>query len=278
MLIFKVALSALLILVLMGLEKRASFWDHVGASESKKNLKINLGAGFINFIVIRFLFILILSSWLKEWVPSTWNYIDLLWIVALDLGIYIQHRLFHKLSFLWRFHWAHHTDQALHWASGVRFHLGEVLMSLGFKLFIVVIFQIPLPIYLLYETLLAGFSLFNHSAIQLPDSFERLIRWIFVTPQMHWIHHSIIPQEMHSNFGNILSLWDRIFRTYLNNGQKSYPKIDLGILGLTGSLSWKQFWWGPFENRNFNSLNGDVLSEFEKPAHKRSEGESQKSP
>ncbi len=135
-------------------------------------------------------------------------------VVLLDLGIYGQHVLFHRVPLFWRLHRVHHTDVDMDVTTGSRFHPVEIICSLGIKFLLIAALGAPLSSVLLFEVLLSSTSLFNHSNLRLPESLEPLIRRLIVTPDMHRIHHSARRCETDSNYGFNLPWWDRLFRTY----------------------------------------------------------------
>src|SRR5690242_11623946 len=135
-------------------------------------------------------------------------------IVALDLIIYAQHVVFHRVPWLWRVHRMHHADVEIDVTTGVRFHPIEILLSLGIKIAAVLGLGAPAAAVVLFEVLLNVTSMFNHSNVRLPPRLDRLARWLIVTPQMHEVHHSADRAETDSNFGFNLPWWDRLFGTY----------------------------------------------------------------
>lgn len=150
--------------------------------------------------------------------------------IALDLAIYLQHVLFHAVPAFWRLHRMHHADLDFDVSTGVRFHPFEILLSLAIKIAVVAAIGAPPLAVLLFEIVLNATSMFSHGNVRLPAALDRLIRLIVVTPDMHRVHHSIIPAETNSNFGFNFSLWDRMFGTYR-------PQPAQGQLGMTIGLS-----------------------------------------
>jgi sterol desaturase/sphingolipid hydroxylase (fatty acid hydroxylase superfamily) len=144
-------------------------------------------------------------------------------ILILDLAIYFQHILFHKISFLWPLHRVHHSDIDLDFTSALRFHPLEIIFSFGYKLLFIYLFGISFLAVLIFEIILNFIAMFNHSNINIHTRFEGILRLFVVTPQMHIIHHSIKKNESDSNFGFNLSIWDRLFKTYtkkfISNGR-----------------------------------------------------------
>jgi sterol desaturase/sphingolipid hydroxylase (fatty acid hydroxylase superfamily) len=135
-------------------------------------------------------------------------------IVALDFIIYWQHQVFHAVPILWRFHMMHHSDLDLDVSSGVRFHPVEIVISTMVKVVsVLALGAAPLAV-VLFEIVLNGTSLFNHSNVRMPVGLDRALRWVVVTPDMHRIHHSTDPRETNSNYGFNVPWWDRLFGTY----------------------------------------------------------------
>jgi sterol desaturase/sphingolipid hydroxylase (fatty acid hydroxylase superfamily) len=150
-------------------------------------------------------------------------------LLLLDLAIYVQHVLTHAVPALWRLHRAHHTDLDLDVTTGVRFHPFEILLSVLYKIVVVVALGAhPLAV-LIFEVLLNGSSLFNHANVRLPARLERGLRLIWVTPEMHRVHHSARRQETDSNYGSCLSLWDRLFGTYVAQPQAGHDRMTIGL-------------------------------------------------
>lgn len=150
-------------------------------------------------------------------------------LVLLDLALYAQHFVSHALPVLWRLHRVHHTDLDIDVTTGLRFHPAEILLSLIYKGAIVVALDAPPAAVLIYEILLSSSSLFIHSNLRLPGGLERAIRSVWVTPDMHRVHHSVLRAETDSNYGTCLSLWDRMFRTYRAQPQAGHDTMTLGI-------------------------------------------------
>jgi sterol desaturase/sphingolipid hydroxylase (fatty acid hydroxylase superfamily) len=135
-------------------------------------------------------------------------------LILLDLAIYAQHVLFHKLPALWRLHRVHHADLDLDVSTGVRFHPGEIALSLALKLGAVAALGPPAAAVLLFEIGLNASALFHHSNASLPPRLDRALRWLWVTPDMHLTHHSCERAETDSCYGFALTWWDHLFGTY----------------------------------------------------------------
>lgn len=150
-------------------------------------------------------------------------------ILLLDLVIYLQHRLFHAVPLLWRLHRMHHADLDFDVTTGLRFHPLEILGSMLIKLAAVVALGAPAVAVLLFEILLNATSLFNHANLRLPARLDRVLRRVLVTPDMHRVHHSVVPQETNSNFGFSLAIWDRLFGTYRAQPAAGHAGMTLGL-------------------------------------------------
>ena len=138
------------------------------------------------------------------------------WVIAfflLDYTNYLWHIVNHKVPLLWRFHIVHHTDIDLDVTTAIRFHAGEMIASVFFRGFAVFIVGAAPILVLVYEIFFEAATQFHHSNWKLPFRLEKVLNWIFVTPRMHGIHHSIIRKETDSNYSVIFSFWDRMHRT-----------------------------------------------------------------
>jgi sterol desaturase/sphingolipid hydroxylase (fatty acid hydroxylase superfamily) len=137
--------------------------------------------------------------------------------------------MFHMIPLLWRVHRMHHTDLDFDVTTGIRFHPIEILLSLLIKFAAVCLLGAPVIGVIIFEVLLNVTSMFNHSNIKLPLIFDRLLRLITVTPDMHRVHHSVHVEETNSNFGFNLSWWDRLFGTYKNQPKDGHLNMIIGI-------------------------------------------------
>ena len=166
-------------------------------------------------------------------------------VILLDLVYYGIHRLNHRVSFLWRFHRAHHSDLDVDVTTGLRFHIGEVLISTGMKVVSVLALGIsPLGV-LISEMALLMSAQFQHSNVPLPTVIERSSRLCIVTPPMHIIHHSVRLTEQNSNYGTMLSWWDRLFGTYVSTMPQG--RMALGLDEYRRDLGVIEFYRIPFD-------------------------------
>jgi sterol desaturase/sphingolipid hydroxylase (fatty acid hydroxylase superfamily) len=150
-------------------------------------------------------------------------------VIVLDLAIYFQHVLFHAVPALWRLHRMHHTDLEFDVTTGVRFHPVEILLSMVIKIGVIAALGAPALAVLIFEVLLNATSMFNHGNVRLTQAIDRVLRMIVVTPEMHRVHHSIVPAETNSNFGFNLSWWDWLFGTYRAQPAAGHAGMTIGI-------------------------------------------------
>jgi len=150
-------------------------------------------------------------------------------VVLLDLIIYLQHRLFHAVPVLWRFHRMHHVDLDFDVTTGLRFHPGEIVLSQLIKFAAIAgLGASPLAV-LIFEVVLNVSSMFSHSNVHLQDALDRGLRRLIVTPDMHRVHHSCKRHEYNRNFGFNLSCWDRLLGTYLPRSEEEGRSMNIGL-------------------------------------------------
>lgn len=150
-------------------------------------------------------------------------------VVLLDLIIYLQHLVMHKVSILWRLHKVHHADLDVDLSTGLRFHTLEIILSMMIKFIMVILLGANVTSVIIFEILLNGMAMFNHSNIALPERFDRLLRKWIVTPNMHRSHHHIDKKNADHNYGFNLSIWDHIFKTHIKDSLAIQKAMLLGI-------------------------------------------------
>ena len=155
-------------------------------------------------------------------------------VAALDLFIYLQHVMFHAVPALWRLHRMHHADLDFDVTTGARFHPVEILLSMLIKLAAVAALGAPALAVLIFEVLLNATAMFNHSNVRMPAALDRWLRCLVVTPEMHRVHHSILPHETNSNFGFNAPWWDRLFGTYRAQPEAGHERMTIGIAQFRG--------------------------------------------
>jgi sterol desaturase/sphingolipid hydroxylase (fatty acid hydroxylase superfamily) len=135
-------------------------------------------------------------------------------IAALDLATYAAHVVMHKSAFAWRFHRVHHSENEVDVTTAFRQHPGETLWRVAWQLPPIIVLGLPFSVVVLYLTLSTLNAQLEHANLRVPDRLDRTLRWLFVTPNMHKVHHSRLQRETDSNYSNIFSLSDRLFGTY----------------------------------------------------------------
>jgi sterol desaturase/sphingolipid hydroxylase (fatty acid hydroxylase superfamily) len=150
-------------------------------------------------------------------------------VVVLDLAIYLQHLMFHAVPAFWRLHLMHHADLDFDVTTGLRFHPIEILLSMGIKVTVVVALGPPALAVLIFELLLNATAMFNHGNIRISLGLDRWLRFLVVTPDMHRVHHSVLPSEGNNNFGFNLPWWDRLLGTYRDQPAAGHEGMTIGL-------------------------------------------------
>ena len=186
------------------------------------NIFFTLTTVLVNFLLAFLL--LMTSDWaiannfgILQWLPEMplWATI-LLGVMLLDLiGAWFAHWVEHRVKVLWGFHLVHHTDHQVDTTTANRHHPGESLIRFAFTCLGTFIIGAPVAIIMIYQALSVIFSQFNHANISLPKKLDDVLSWVIVSPDMHKVHHHYKLPYTDSNYGNIFSLWDRMFGTFL---------------------------------------------------------------
>lgn len=213
----------------------------------------NLGLATLNTVLLRMLFPLAAVGFAGITAEQRWGLFHVLeapiWlatvlsVIALDLAVYWQHVMFHALPNLWLLHRVHHADRDFDVTTGLRFHPFEIVLSMGVKIAAIALLGASPMAVLVFEILLNGTAMFNHSNVSLPWSVDRWLRWVVVTPDMHRIHHSVIPQETNSNYGFNLPWWDHLFGTYRAHPAKGNQGMTIGLAEYQKTLRVAQLPW-----------------------------------
>ncbi len=192
-------------------------WQHAGI-----NFFLTFTTILINFALA---FLLIkTSNWtianhfgVLQWLPSmpTWLY-DLIGLLLLDfVGAYLAHFIEHKIKFLWRFHLIHHTDTWVDTTSGNRHHPGESIIRFAFTTLGIFVVGSPMWMVFMYQTISVVSTQFTHANFTFPGKLDYFISYFLVSPNMHKVHHHYKLPYTDSNYGNIFSVWDRLFGTFM---------------------------------------------------------------
>ncbi len=153
----------------------------------------------------------------------------LLAILILDMLIYAQHVATHHIPILWRFHKVHHVDRDIDVMTALRFHPVEILASMAYKIICVLLLGPAALAVIVFEILLNASAMFNHANVYLPERLDAAMRRLIVTPDMHRVHHSTVIAETNSNYGFFLSVWDRLFGTYIAEPAAGHEGVIIGL-------------------------------------------------
>lgn len=203
-------------------------WRHAGI-----NIFFTLTTIVVNFLLA---FILVKASqWSTENGVGILQWVTLpLWaqvvggLLVLDLiGAWLAHWVEHQVWWLWQFHVVHHSDTYVDTTTANRHHPGESVIRFLFTTVAVVITGAPMWLVFMYQSLSVVLSQFNHANINLPTWADRALNWLIVTPNMHHVHHHYVLPLSNTNYGNIFSIWDRVFGTYVEEkGQNLIYGVD----------------------------------------------------
>jgi sterol desaturase/sphingolipid hydroxylase (fatty acid hydroxylase superfamily) len=155
-------------------------------------------------------------------------------VAALDFVSYVWHRANHVVPVLWRLHRVHHSDSTFTVSTALRFHPGELVLSLPLRLLAVAVLGAPPVAVVVFEALFTVSNLIEHGDIDLPVKLERAVDSILVTPALHRFHHTRVGLERDHNYGTILALWDRLLGTY--RASSSAIRVDVGLAEIRGPL------------------------------------------
>ena len=166
---------------------------------------------------------------LLNWIPESPIWINIFFgILFLDLvGAYLPHWLEHKIKPLWMIHLVHHSDHHVDTTTANRHHPFESLIRFIFTLFGVFLIGANIGIVMLYQSLSLISTQFNHANIKLPKKVDLFLSYLFVSPDMHKTHHHYRLPYTDSNFGNIFSIWDRLFGTYRTFNREKLVYVDV---------------------------------------------------
>lgn len=208
-------------------------WKYKKLQHTGINLFFTATTVIVNFLLA---FILLKScDWvvahhfgILQWLPDMplWLFV-IVGLLLLDLiGAYFIHWAEHRVKWMWRFHLVHHTDPNVDTTTANRHHPGESVFRFVFTALGVIVAGAPIYLVLLYQSLSAVLSQFNHANIRFPARLDALLNWVIVTPAMHRVHHHHTLPYTDTNYGNIFSIWDRLFGTY---SKMDNDKIIFGI-------------------------------------------------
>jgi sterol desaturase/sphingolipid hydroxylase (fatty acid hydroxylase superfamily) len=201
----------------------------------------NFGLTVLGAVLVRLLFPMAGIAWavvcrerglglLNQVVWPIWIAFPLT-VVIIDLSHYVQHYLLHRVPAFWLLHRTHHTDLEYDFSTGVRFHPFEAVFATTVLMLVVAALGAPPAAVLISQVLTVIVDFVEHANVRLPASLDRTLRLVFVTPDMHRIHHSQEHREGNSNFSNMLSIWDRLFKTYVEQPVAGHDRMEFGVAG-----------------------------------------------
>jgi sterol desaturase/sphingolipid hydroxylase (fatty acid hydroxylase superfamily) len=199
----------------------------------------NISLGVTNGLLFGFLLPLseiVRSDWIPQAAENAWRWMDnvplaafIVAFVLMDLFSYWMHRLFHAVPILWRMHKIHHADPDIDVSTSIRHHPLENLAGLLMTLFPAIVLGVPLSAIAAYGIAAGIVSSIAHGNIAIPAWLEHSAATLLVTTNVHRIHHSIVVAESNSNFGVVLSLWDRLFGTFASKSRLEHSRIRFGL-------------------------------------------------
>lgn len=198
----------------------------------------NFGLGILNGLIVSVLPVATVAAalWAQETHFGVLNLIAAPWWVAFVVTVMIRslvqygfHVLCHKVPLLWRLHRVHHSDMHLDVSSAFRNHPLEMIANLAWLSLVVAICGLLPAVLAAYETVELFASMLTHANVKIPDGVERFMRPMFVTPGLHRLHHSPIQVETDSNYGNLFSIWDRLFGTLRSETIQSDAVLRFGL-------------------------------------------------
>ena len=201
---------------LLSLRYRKNKFRHATVNFSFTVIHLIIHTGFAVVIIL-------LSDWSRkngfgiiQWVNATVGWAIIITVLTLDFfGGWLVHFTEHKIKWMWRFHIVHHADNNVDVTSGLRHHPVESVFRGVFFLAGVIVAGAPMYAVMIFQTLLVLFVQFTHANIRLPKKLDNVLSWVFVSPNMHKVHHHYKQPYTDSNYGAILSVWDRALGTFL---------------------------------------------------------------
>jgi sterol desaturase/sphingolipid hydroxylase (fatty acid hydroxylase superfamily) len=198
----------------------------------------NLGLGIVNMVVSPLIPIseVIGAEWARVHGVGLLNVLHANWwtvlvatVLVRTLATYLFHILTHKVPLLWRFHRVHHSDTHLDVSTAIRSHPAEFVFLFLLMVPVAVIFGLDPVVLAGVQVFELSLALFNHANIRFSERWDRVLRWLIVTPNMHSLHHSSYQPETDSNYCGTLSIWDRIFGTYSAAPRNGYDGLKIGL-------------------------------------------------
>lgn len=221
------------------------------APRRERRWPTNLGFGIINVAIVPLVPVsaVLAAQWaqsngvgLLNLVGGPWGFVLAATVAIASLAGYLVHVLLHKIRLLWRMHRIHHSDTHLDVTTTLRSHPLEFVLQFLIMVPVAAAFGLAPWALAAYELLEAFVNLAAHANLRLPDRLDRALRWLFVTPNMHCLHHSSHQPETDSNYGQVFSVWDRLFGTYSAAPRAGYDAMQIGLKEI-GDERASDFWW-----------------------------------
>lgn len=170
-------------------------------------------------------------------------------LILLDYLLYLWHVAFHKAPFLWRFHQVHHVDLDMDASTAIRFHFGEMVMSTALQILQILSIGVTPLTFSIWNTWLISEIMFHHSNVELPFGVERWLCKIVVTPRVHGIHHSLVPEELNSNWSSGLTVWDWLHGTLRLNVPQNHLTLGVAAFPDAKELTYPKLMEMPFDEQ-----------------------------
>lgn len=201
------------------------------------NMANNTAFAIVNLIVVALFVGSAVYNWSRYLEYKGWgllNVFSIHWLIeipisilVLDFTAYAWHVANHRSRRLWAFHEVHHSDLIFETTTAVRFHFGEIIISLGIRCLIIGVFGLSVISLVFFEIVYQLFNFFIHGNTRLPDSLDKALSRFFISPSVHRKHHSERLFELNSNYGTIFVFWDKIFSTF--NPSSSVEEVKVGL-------------------------------------------------
>lgn len=217
----------------------AEAWAGGEAGTVRRRLRwpVNLGLGLVNGLLASLVPVtaVVIAAWAASQDFGLLNRLDagtpimiVGTLVFRSLAQWVFHRLCHAVPWLWAVHRVHHSDAHLDATSGLRFHPLEFVAGLFWYLPLAALCGLHAPTLAAFELMEVAATMLTHTSLRLPDGWEKRLRLVFITPGLHRLHHSARPAETDTNFGAVVSVWDRLFGTLIDR-PKTGGDFTLGL-------------------------------------------------
>ena len=211
---------------------------HGKPREARGRLVANFGLGLLNAVIFATLPVstVLAAQWAHDHRIGVMNLVAMpagiafaATILLRSLNAYALHVLTHAVPWLWRIHRVHHADVAVDLSTGFRHHPAELVFVAICHAGAAVVLGLSVPALVFYEAIAVSLSLWSHANLRLPSLVERILRLLLVTPAVHHVHHSARKAETDSNYGELFTIWDRLFRTFSDRSLAQVRALPIGL-------------------------------------------------